>query len=81
MTGKKMYGMQARETLAERGPTMKVSTVLENAERSQFYGRIELEYKAGRITLIRRNQTILPEPEGFQDKGGQPLGRGEEEGA
>jgi len=47
---------------------MKVSTLLESAERSQFYGRIELEYRAGHLTLIRKNESILPEPEGSDSR-------------
>jgi hypothetical protein len=43
---------------------MNLNTLLREVAQSRFYGKLELEYKAGRLTLIRRNQTILPDSEG-----------------
>ena len=50
---------------------MNVPRFLEGIEREGFYGKIELEYRAGRLTLIRRNETILPDSAGTEPRNGR----------
>jgi hypothetical protein len=37
--------------------------ILEKVERERFYGTISLKYSAGRLELIRKEETIKPTTE------------------
>jgi hypothetical protein len=35
-----------------------VLAILERLEREQFFGRVELQFRAGKIELVRKEETI-----------------------
>lgn len=40
-----------------------IPEMLTELRRNRFYGSVELVFKAGRLTVIRRTETLLPNPE------------------
>lgn len=51
--------MVGRENpMAKLDPT--VELLLAEAQRNRFYGEITLKFEAGRVVIVRRNETIKP---------------------
>ena len=48
--------------------------LINETERKKFFGKVELEYRNGEITLIRLNETVLPDQLGQEErrKGWEP---------
>ncbi len=53
-----------------------IDDMLKELERNRFYGSLELKLEAGRVVLLKKIETIKPEPEdrrnnrGANDAGG-----------
>jgi len=47
-----------------------VDDMLKDLERNHFYGSLELKLEAGRVVLLRKIETIRPEPENCRNNRG-----------
>jgi len=54
-----------------------VNDVLRDLERNRFYGSLEVKLEAGKIVLLRKTETIKPEPEKHRDNRGDCRGHQE----
>jgi hypothetical protein len=44
--------------------TPQITELLDKLKRERFYGTVALQYKGGHLSLIRKEETIPPTPEG-----------------
>ncbi len=51
-----MHG-DVKPNMEKTGPLMSVLTEI---ERRRFFGSLEIKFEAGRVTLIRKTETIKP---------------------
>jgi hypothetical protein len=49
--------------------TLKLPELVNDLERSRFYGSLELKYEDGRLVLIRKSETFRPmeNPTGYDN--------------
>ena len=48
-----------------------VDDLLKELERNRFYGSLELKLEAGRVVLLRKTETIKPEPGNHRNNRGR----------
>ncbi len=71
-----MHG-DLKPNMEKTGPLM---SVLAEIERRRFFGSLEIKFEAGRVTLIRKTETIKPAAESRRDNRGRQNGPDQNEG-
>ena len=46
-----------------------VTEILRELEQSRFYGTLEIKFEGGSVVLVRKTQTLKPEPDHRNNRG------------
>ncbi len=55
----------------EKKVMQNIDEMLEDLERNRFFGSVELKLEAGRVVLLRKTETIKPEPKNHRNNRGE----------